>query len=118
MSSVHAIYLNFQFIGKKRHIRAVLVDRSQLQHELRVINHIARKFTARHLALFEDLLGLSVSRYSSVRKTAQSCLSQGFRQFAYSYRALLQKTLTYLRNDPSVEHHQFKVQFANNLYTS
>jgi hypothetical protein len=44
-----------------------------------------------------------------VRKKAQSCLASGFYLFAYSYKSLLPEIVKYLRNDPEVEHHQFKV---------
>ncbi|CAH1792986.1 unnamed protein product, partial [Owenia fusiformis] len=58
--------------GGKRHMRALIVDRCQLQHELRVVQKSNKSFTPLHLSLFEDLLRLSLSHYSEVRKQAQS----------------------------------------------
>nr|UCK81620.1 proteasome activator complex subunit 4 [Arenicola marina] len=97
-----------KLIGKKSHIRALLVDRVQLQHELRVINRVGKAFTLTHKELFADLLRLSVSRYSEVRRTAQNALSQGFYLFAYSYRVMLEDILGYLDAGADTEHHQFK----------
>jgi hypothetical protein len=44
-----------------------MIDRVQLQHELRVLNRYEKVFTQLHKALFHDLFKLSISRYSEVR---------------------------------------------------
>jgi hypothetical protein len=56
--------------GSKKHVRGVLVDRTQLQHESRLVENSSRNFTATHCLLYADLLGLATSHYSEV------CLKQ------------------------------------------
>ncbi|KAL5009261.1 hypothetical protein ScPMuIL_014842 [Solemya velum] len=93
--------------GGKKHIRALLVDRIVLQHELRILNSNDRVFTEKHRELFEDMLKLSISRYSEVRKKAQSGLIMGFNTFPFSYRCLLPEIIRNVE-DPNVPEHQFK----------
>ena len=86
--------------------------------QLRVINRYAKVYTPTHRDLFKDLFRLSVSRYSEVRKSAQMVLSQGFNIYSYSYRSVLNDVLQFLKDDPKIEHHQFKVciKFSTSLY--
>ncbi|XP_013404552.1 proteasome activator complex subunit 4 [Lingula anatina] len=93
--------------GKKQHLRAVLVDRLQLQHEWRMLNRVDKTFTDLHKEIFDDLLTLSVSRYREVRQKAQAAITKGFNLFTYSYKLFLSDILKYLK-DPTMEHHQFK----------
>ncbi|XP_059159046.1 proteasome activator complex subunit 4B-like [Physella acuta] len=104
--------LENQLLTRKRHLRALLIDRLQLHHELRTLNCCDRDFTKRHEDILHDLLQLSVSRYREVRKRAQSCLHQAFRTFAYSYRTCLVQLVENLKN-PEPEQHLFK----GTLYT-
>ena len=81
--------------------------------QLRVINRNAKIYTPTHRDLFKDLLRLSVSRYSEVRKAAQMVINQGFNIYSYSYRSILNDVLEYLKSDPEIEHHQFKVRLVS-----
>jgi len=93
--------------GKGRHIRALLIDRMQLQQEIRVLNHSDQHFTQRHQTMLQELFSLSVSRYREVRKRAQSCLNLALRTFSYSYTICLPQVVTNLQNE-DVEQHIFK----------
>lgn len=90
--------------GGKKHIRTLLVDRVQLQSELRQLNKTSRAFTAHHQELLEDLFTLSISRYSEVRKKAQAALFQNFHYYPYSYRAILPELVEKLKNSDMPEH--------------
>lgn len=104
--------LENQLLTKKRHLRALLIDRLHLQHELRILNCCDREFTNRHQDILKDLLELSVSRYREVRKRAQACLHQAFRSFVYSYHSCLPQ-ITENINNQEIEQYVFK----GSLYT-
>ncbi|XP_074661309.1 proteasome activator complex subunit 4A-like [Tubulanus polymorphus] len=94
--------------GKKKHLRAMVVDRCLLQHELRILNKNAKVMTELHRELFVNLFLLSTSRYSEVRKRAQSTLALAIEKFAYSYKVIIGDILKCLSDNQEVEHHQFK----------
>jgi len=98
--------------SKHVHIRALLIDRMQLQHEIRMLNCSNQSFSTRHKTMMQELLNLSFSRYREVRKRAQSCLHQAFRTFSYSYKTCLPQVMNNLK-DKNVEQHVFK----GSLYT-
>ncbi|XP_067680549.1 proteasome activator complex subunit 4-like [Haliotis asinina] len=98
--------------GKKRHIRALLVDRVQLQHELLMLNSKEKVFTSRHQDIWNDLMQLCLSRYSEVRKKAQNCLLAAFTNFPYTYRTVIKEIVHNIR-EPDVPEHKFK----GSLYT-
>ncbi|CAG5135841.1 unnamed protein product, partial [Candidula unifasciata] len=99
--------LENQLVSKKRYLRALLIDRIQLQHELRILNSSVHGFTSRHQVMLNELLSLSLSRYREVRKRAQMCLHQAFRLFNYSYLTCLPQIVDHLKNK-DVEQHVFK----------
>ncbi|XP_013086715.2 proteasome activator complex subunit 4-like [Biomphalaria glabrata] len=106
------VALENQLLTKKRHLRALLIDRIQLQHELRTLNCCDKELTARHLDILNDLLDLSVNRYREVRKKAQACLHQAFRSFTHSYITSVPALAKNLMNK-EIESHIFK----GSLYT-
>lgn len=57
--------------GKKQHIRALLIDRVMLQHELRTLTVEGCEYKKIHQDMIRDLLRLSTSSYSQVRNKAQ-----------------------------------------------
>ncbi|KAF3826779.1 hypothetical protein GH733_009304 [Mirounga leonina] len=57
--------------GKKQHIRALLIDRVMLQHELRTLTVEGCEYKRIHQDMIRDLLRLSTSSYSQVRNKAQ-----------------------------------------------
>lgn len=93
--------------GGKRHLRALLVDRALLQHQIRSLQKTNHAFTAKHHDLLQDLYTLSISRYSQIRKLAQNVLFQHFHYYPYSYRAVVDQIVAVIQNKNSPEH-QFK----------
>ncbi|XP_077865747.1 proteasome activator complex subunit 4-like [Saccoglossus kowalevskii] len=93
---------------KKQHIRALLIDRVQLQHEMRILERSIAPYTELDRKLMKDLLRLSTSMYSEVRSRAQNVLFMGMRFYAYCRRDLLPGILDNLRNEPGISHQQFK----------
>ena len=94
--------------GAKEHLRGILVDRTQLQHESRMVENSTRNFTATHRRLYDDLLGLATNHYSEVRIRGQDVLARALRYFAYSYQLLLPRLLELLKCGTGVSHEQFK----------
>ncbi|XP_076868497.1 proteasome activator complex subunit 4A isoform X2 [Brachyhypopomus gauderio] len=95
--------------GSKQHIRALLIDRVTLQHELRNLTVEGCEYQSVHQDLMKDLLLLSTSTYSQVRSKAQSVLFSALGFYSFCCRDLLSRVMEYL--DPSrtdVTQHQFK----------
>ncbi|KAL4238306.1 Proteasome activator complex subunit 4 [Mactra antiquata] len=107
--SLHAVKnaLEDKMRGGKKHLRAILIDRVLLQHQLRSLQMTGRCFTSRHKILLEDLYKLSISRYSEVRKKAQSVLFQHFHSYPYTYRCLI-KHVTEKIKSPDTPEHEFQ----------
>ncbi|XP_029642324.1 proteasome activator complex subunit 4 [Octopus sinensis] len=99
--------LSMKLGGYKSHVRALLIDRVLLQHELRMLLSVKKKFTSTHRSLLQDLLALSTSRYSEVRKKGQSLLFHMFLNFHYSYNLLLPEIVNNL-TDPNAPEHKLK----------
>uniref|UniRef100_A0A665UKH4 Proteasome activator subunit 4b n=1 Tax=Echeneis naucrates TaxID=173247 RepID=A0A665UKH4_ECHNA len=95
--------------GKKQHIRALLIDRVLLQHEMRKLVVEGSEYKVVHQELLCDLLLLSTSTYSQVRSRAQNVLTTALGTFSFSYRDLIPRILQLLspRNTSSTEQ-QFK----------
>ncbi|XP_042364278.1 proteasome activator complex subunit 4B [Plectropomus leopardus] len=75
--------------GKKQHIRALLIDRVLLQHEMRKLVVEGSEYKVVHQELLCDLLLLSTSTYSQVRSRAQHVLTTALGTFSFSYRDLI-----------------------------
>ncbi|XP_061562704.1 LOW QUALITY PROTEIN: proteasome activator complex subunit 4B-like [Phycodurus eques] len=75
--------------GKKQHIRALLIDRVLLQHEMRKLVLEGREYKEVHQELLCDLLLLSTSTYSQVRSRAQNVLTTALATYSFSYRDLI-----------------------------
>ncbi|XP_022243744.1 proteasome activator complex subunit 4-like [Limulus polyphemus] len=100
--------LENKLVGSKQHIRALLVDRTLLQHEVRVLELQRMPFSTIHKELMNDLLRLATSHYSEVRIKAQSTLQACFRLFPLSYKIFLPDILNLLTVDTVVSHEKFK----------
>ena len=111
--SFHAVKMALQddLRKRKRHIRALLVDRVQLQQEMRLLYSCDRMFTERHRDMMNDLYHLSISRYREIRKKAQAVLFHSFLNIPYSYRCVLPEVISNIKNQESPEH-----QFKGSLY--
>ena len=100
--------LENRLVGRKRHMRALLIDRAVLQHELRSERAVAF-LTDTHKMIMHNLLELSCSHYSEVRTKAQGVLFQGVNHFSYSYTVLIPNLLQNLQMDTAEHHERFKV---------
>ncbi|XP_068183158.1 proteasome activator complex subunit 4A [Antennarius striatus] len=95
--------------GKKQHIRAVLIDRVMLQHELRKLTMEGCQYSTIHQELMKDLLRLSTSTYSQVRSRAQNVLFNAMGTYNFCSRDLIPHFLEFLNpNNNSVTQQQFK----------
>uniref|UniRef100_A0A4W5P9I8 Proteasome activator subunit 4 n=2 Tax=Hucho hucho TaxID=62062 RepID=A0A4W5P9I8_9TELE len=95
--------------GRKQHIRALLIDRVMLQHELRKLTVEGCEYRSIHQELMRDLLRLSTSTYSQVRSRAQSVLFTALGTYNFCCRDLIPRVLEFLEPDRSdVTQQQFK----------
>ncbi|XP_076047764.1 proteasome activator complex subunit 4-like isoform X2 [Oratosquilla oratoria] len=95
-------------IRSKQHIRAVLIERTALQHMSRVLEGSTLHFMKTHEDILHSLFELATSQYSEVRSKAQVVMNMVFRSFPYSYKMILPGLVDLLKHDPSVTHEQFK----------
>uniref|UniRef100_A0A3Q3F4X4 Proteasome activator subunit 4a n=1 Tax=Labrus bergylta TaxID=56723 RepID=A0A3Q3F4X4_9LABR len=95
--------------GRKQHIRALLIDRVMLQHELRKLTVEGCQYRSIHQELMRDLLRLSTSTYSQVRSRAQNVLFTALGTYNFCCRDLIPHVLEFLNPDnKSVTQQQFK----------
>uniref|UniRef100_A0A8D3D6Z0 Proteasome activator subunit 4 n=1 Tax=Scophthalmus maximus TaxID=52904 RepID=A0A8D3D6Z0_SCOMX len=95
--------------GRKQHIRALLIDRVMLQHELRKLTVEGCQYRSIHQDLMRDLLRLSTSTYSQVRSRAQNVLFTALGTYNFCCRDLIPHVLQFLNPDnSSVTQQQFK----------
>uniref|UniRef100_A0A673BL13 Proteasome activator subunit 4b n=1 Tax=Sphaeramia orbicularis TaxID=375764 RepID=A0A673BL13_9TELE len=95
--------------GKKQHIRALLIDRVLLQHEMRKLVVEGSEYKVVHQEMLCDLLLLSTSTYSQVRSRAQSVLMMALGTYSFSYRDLIPRILQLLSpQNTTVSQQQFK----------
>ncbi|XP_021936150.1 proteasome activator complex subunit 4B-like isoform X2 [Zootermopsis nevadensis] len=99
--------LENKLVGQKQHLRALLIDRTMLQHES-LLERGSMCLTPTHCQIMLSLLKLSSSHYSEVRSRAQVKLFTALDQFSYSYTVLIPHLLTNLRQDSNQFHEQFK----------
>uniref|UniRef100_A0A669AYM5 Proteasome activator Blm10 mid region domain-containing protein n=1 Tax=Oreochromis niloticus TaxID=8128 RepID=A0A669AYM5_ORENI len=98
-----------RLLGKKQHIRALLIDRILLQHEMRKMVVEGSEYKVVHRDLLCDLLLLSTSTYSQVRSRAQNVLIAALGTYSFSYRDLIPRILQLLSpQHTSVTQQQFK----------
>ncbi|ETE72009.1 Proteasome activator complex subunit 4, partial [Ophiophagus hannah] len=95
--------------GKKQHIRALLIDRVMLQHELRILTVEGCEYKKVHQNLIRDLLRLSTSSYGQVRNKAQQAFFTALGTYNFCCRDIIPLVLEFLRPDGySVTQQQFK----------
>uniref|UniRef100_A0A3Q3IVD1 Proteasome activator Blm10 mid region domain-containing protein n=1 Tax=Monopterus albus TaxID=43700 RepID=A0A3Q3IVD1_MONAL len=99
--------------GRKQHIRALLIDRVMLQHELRKLTAEGCRYRSIHRELMRDLLRLSTSAYSQVRSKAQNVLFTALGTYNFCCRDLIPHVLEFLNPDNSSFTQQ---QFKGALY--
>ncbi|XP_065785365.1 proteasome activator complex subunit 4 isoform X1 [Muntiacus reevesi] len=95
--------------GKKQHIRALLIDRVMLQHELRTLTVEGCEYKKIHQDMIRDLLRLSTSSYSQVRNKAQQTFFAALGAYNFCCRDIIPLVLGFLRPDrQDVTQQQFK----------
>ncbi|XP_064173886.1 proteasome activator complex subunit 4A isoform X1 [Anguilla rostrata] len=95
--------------GKKQHIRALLIDRVMLQHELRKLTVEGCEYRKVHQDLLSDLLRLSTSTYSQVRSKAQSVLFTALGTYNFCCRDIIPHVLGVLEpTRTDITQQQFK----------
>ncbi|KAL0621238.1 Proteasome activator complex subunit 4 [Plecturocebus cupreus] len=95
--------------GKKQHIRALLIDRVMLQHELRTLTVEGCEYKKVHQDMIRDLLRLSTSSYSQVRNKAQQTFFAALGAYNFCCRDIIPLVLEFLRPDrQDVTQQQFK----------
>ncbi|MBN3306472.1 PSME4 protein, partial [Amia calva] len=99
--------------GRKQHIRALLIDRVMLQHELRKLTVEGCEYRSVHQNLLRDLLRLSTSTYSQVRSKAQSVLFTALGTYNFCCRDLIPRVLEFLWPE---QQHVTQQQFKGALY--
>lgn len=100
--------LGCNLIGRKMDIRALMIDRIQLQHELRVLESAftLSVVTPTMRTILKDLVQLATSHYSEVRSRAQAVLSHLHRQSPKAHQIILEDLLIGLQSEAS--HEQLK----------
>ncbi|NXE38917.1 PSME4 protein, partial [Ptilorrhoa leucosticta] len=95
--------------GKKQHIRALLIDRVMLQHELRTLTMEGCEYKTSHQEMIRDLLCLSTSSYGQVRSKAQQAFFTALGTYNFCCRDIIPLVLEFLRPDrQDVTQKQFK----------
>uniref|UniRef100_A0A803SKN4 Proteasome activator subunit 4 n=1 Tax=Anolis carolinensis TaxID=28377 RepID=A0A803SKN4_ANOCA len=95
--------------GKKQHIRALLIDRVMLQHELRTLTVEGCEYKNVHQDLIRDLLRLSTSSYGQVRNKAQQAFFTALGTYNFCCRDIIPLVMEFLRPDGrDVTQQQFK----------
>ena len=100
--------LGCNLVGRKMDIRALMIDRIQLQHELRVMESTftLSVVTPTMRTILKDLVQLATSQYSEVRSRAQAVLSYLHRQSPKAHQIVLEDLLNGLQ--PEASHEQMK----------
>ncbi|XP_039595074.1 proteasome activator complex subunit 4A isoform X2 [Polypterus senegalus] len=95
--------------GRKKHIRALLIDRVMLQHELRKLTVEGCEYKTIHRDLLKDLLCLSTSAYSQVRSKAQQVFFTALGTYNFCCRDVIPQVLQFLKpGRQDITQQQFK----------
>ncbi|XP_043911057.1 proteasome activator complex subunit 4 [Protopterus annectens] len=93
--------------GRKQHIRALLIDRVMLQHELRTLTVEGCEYKTVHQDLIRDLFHLSTSSYSQVRSKAQQTFFTALGSYNFCCRDVIPLVLDFLKRK-DISQQQFK----------
>nr|CAB3265251.1 proteasome activator complex subunit 4B [Phallusia mammillata] len=93
----------------KRRTRHCLVDRTSLQHSMRVLAVERSFYTNMHHSIMMDLIDMSTSHYMKVRQSAQSLFFHGLGLMpSNAYKHYLPVILKNLDKNQAVSHQKFK----------
>ncbi|XP_012536547.2 proteasome activator complex subunit 4B isoform X1 [Monomorium pharaonis] len=96
-----------KLVGNKNHIASVIIDRCNIQHELRLITQ-SIALTKTHKQIILELFTLAVSRYADVRSKAQASLVTALQHFPYSYTLIMPHLIDILGRDTEEHHDAYK----------
>ncbi|XP_065180850.1 proteasome activator complex subunit 4B-like [Sycon ciliatum] len=94
--------------GKKHRLRSVLIDRVELQHLKRMVSRYSMPLTVAHVAILDQLLKLSLSRYTVVRISAQQVLPALTSRLFGCIRYCLPGVLDCLKESETLTHEHLK----------
>lgn len=97
-----------RLVGNKSHIASVIMDRCDIQHELRLIAQ-SIALTETHKQIILELFTLAVGRYADVRSKAQTSLFTAFKSFPYSHSLIMPRLIDILGRDTEEHHDAYKV---------
>ncbi|XP_039314531.1 proteasome activator complex subunit 4 isoform X3 [Solenopsis invicta] len=97
-----------RLVGNKSHIASVMMDRCNIQHELRLITQSVA-LTETHKLIILELFTLAVGRYADVRSKAQAILITALQNFPYSYTLIMPRLIDILGRDTDEYHDAYKV---------
>lgn len=109
--------LSDQLHGNKKHLRAILIERVQLQHDMRLISKRLPRYTIIDEMVVNDLLILSTSDYTEVRVDAQKVLFGCFEALDFSVRSVLPTLLENLKPESMSSHEKLKGTLYVLLYS-
>ncbi|XP_015120172.1 proteasome activator complex subunit 4 [Diachasma alloeum] len=96
--------LRDDLIKKKKHLDEYILERAELQHEMRVYSSFY-SLRAFHKDIMLQLFNLATSTYADVRTSPQETLFMAFTYFPYSYKFFMPHLVEMLGRDPE-EHHE------------
>ncbi|XP_071649143.1 proteasome activator complex subunit 4B [Temnothorax longispinosus] len=96
-----------RLVGNKSHIASVIMDRCDIQHELRLIAQLVA-LTATHERIILELFTLAVGRYADVRSKAQASLFSAFKSLPYSHLLVMPRLIDILGRDTEEHHDAYK----------
>ncbi|KAL0124071.1 hypothetical protein PUN28_006100 [Cardiocondyla obscurior] len=91
----------------KNHIASVIMERCDIQHELRLTAQSVAS-TETHKLIILELFTLAVGRYADVRAKAQASLFSAFKCFPHSYTLVMPRLIDILGRDTERHHDAYK----------
>lgn len=98
--------------GNKSRIAPIILERCDIQHELRLLAQSVA-LTETHRQIIFELFTLATSRYADVRLKAQSSLFSAFKNFPYSYTLIIPRLTEILAKDTEKYHDAYKVMMQS-----
>lgn len=96
-----------RLVRNKSYIASVMMDRCDIQHELRLTAQSVA-LTETHKRIILELFTLAVGRYANVRLKAQDSLFSIFKNFPYSYTFIMPRLIEILGRDTEEHHDAYK----------
>ena len=94
--------------GNKLHVRAVQVERVQLQHDMRVLDQHSAPFTFTDKMIIDDLIVMGTSDYAEVRIHGQKILFGCLEVFDFATRYILPRLMENINPQLQTSHEKLK----------